>query len=159
MRLLSFKFILALMVVPFGMQAQCKYVKNSVDKFTNKTEIETKSVIAFKGYGSAATFSLIKSDTARALKLGLNYGTTYSILKGGKLYLKFKDEVIVLECLKYVVETGYSEPAYFLSAAHLQKLQGVLLTDVRIELSDANIDVLIDAKNAVKLQSMFNCVN
>ena len=157
--IIPFTFILSCIVF-INAQGQCKYEKNEVDKFTNQISIATKSESFVREMSIAMSFALTQTGSQKGVKLGLNLNRPYSIAEGNKLYIKTKNGVVELTCSKTVVASAYSYIDYLLPEKDFEFLKANEISDIRIELADNNnLDRTLEASKALKLKSLFSCLN
>jgi hypothetical protein len=148
----------ALCILKSDVFAQCKYEKNEVDKFTNKSTIITKSEIIVRDGATAVGFALTQVGESKGVRLSLNLQRVFSISEGAKLFLKTASGVIELPAEKYTLSSGYSEVDYSLSQQNFDILKASDISDIRIELMDGSLDKTIEIKKAQKMKSLFSCI-
>lgn len=153
---------------------KCKYVKNEVDKFTNKTILETKlDALGVSGMGMGFTsgYSFYKSNNDRFIKFVFTTtGSVFAISKGEGVMFKLENgDVVTLHFLESVVSdvsyiSGLNTSAKKittlvpLSDLEVEKLNKSLITDIRVYTTDGYIDDEVKKKRAVKFQELLKCI-
>ena len=167
--------LLFMMLAGLTMSAQkCKYAKNEVDKFTNKTIVETKEdafVISGMGLGFSVGYSLYKSDNNKYLKLRLtDSGSLFAIREGNEIMFKLENgNVINLKFIEsQIADSSYNSglKATFhkiitlvpITNEEIDQFKNNKLTDIRIYTTDGYVDKEVKEKRAKIFQELLKCI-
>lgn len=167
--------LLFMMLAGLTMNAQkCKYAKNEVDKFTNKTILETKTDafgISGIGMGFSSSYSLYKSDDNKYIKfMFTTTGSVFAISKGEGVMLKLQNgDVVTLDFLESVVSDISHNTAMKSSVKkittlvpitdqNIEKFNNSLVTDIRVYTTDGYVDDEVKEKRAKIFQELLKCI-
>ncbi|PTQ95871.1 hypothetical protein C8P68_105382 [Mucilaginibacter yixingensis] len=176
--------ISTLLILPLFASAQ-KLLKPSVDKITSDTTWATSkekiymhgNYLTGQGEGVLSVVEKIKTGKEEAVVLILNVQTVnqravYSIVKGGKAYLKLSDNSIITltsSTLDFgnprvglagdmVITTGSAFGLYDLSREDIEKIKANTVTFLRVETTTGNFDCDIKPKSSDILKKQIELV-
>lgn len=153
----------------------CKYAKNEVDKFTNKTILETKQDalgISGMGLGFTSGYSFYKSDDDKYIKFHFTTtGSLFAIREGDNVMMKLENgEVLSLKFSESVIaDSSYNsmlkttihslKTLVKLTDDDIETFKNNKIVDIRIYTTDGYIDDDVKEKRAVKFQQLLKCIN
>ncbi|MEM6735720.1 MAG: hypothetical protein AAF620_06595 [Bacteroidota bacterium] len=79
--------VLSLIVLPFVINAQCKYKRDETDRFSKKRTLETKGEILWMSMGANIATQGVLNGDSKFLRIQIAGGTIFSVLKGMELRL------------------------------------------------------------------------
>jgi hypothetical protein len=140
-------------------EAQCKYDKHEIDKFTGVTKIETKSEVLHRDLVCAVSFSFCKHDSSLFVTVGINLtGEIYTVYQGDKLMLICDNSTISLTSLETKIVQGFAYVDYSITKEQLEIINQFNITDMRIYLIDSYLERVIDSKKSEKIKLLSRCI-
>ncbi|MDO6802854.1 hypothetical protein Q4595_10365 [Wenyingzhuangia sp. 1_MG-2023] len=173
--------LIILFSININSQTKCEFKYDSVDKFTKTRRQQTswemiklpKSLSFTKEEGSLSISSVILTDEEASLKyfwFKIDFMEhPFTLEKGCKITLLFKNEKRITLTKENKTEvcsvSKHSSGAYFKSLImtniqenEINEIIKNIVTDIRIEASDHNIDFTIKSKKNKKFKETLNCL-
>lgn len=149
--------------------AQCDYVKNEVDKFTDTEIKKTKDFLIWADLEKSYSISLFKNSHKTGVSKGFyltykhsgNYGSTRCfssdaeiiMLLGDKSKVQIKTPSNKIDC-----DNKFLMTYFYLSDEDIEKLENANLTAIRIYFSEGYEDFDIKSKNSTYFIENLACI-